>query len=84
MKNNNTILAAVLIAGTTTLASEYLRHQHVRYGRTITGALAAGLGLSLVAIGSPEVAQGLATLIIITSILVNGEPIFTAINKGVK
>jgi hypothetical protein len=84
MKSSQVILSAVVIAATTTLASEYLRHQPVRYGRTITGALATGLGLSLIDTGSPEVAQGLATLIIITSILVNGEPIFTALNKGVK
>lgn len=84
MKTNSTILAAVIIAGTTTLAADYLRHKPVRYGRTITGALAMGLGLSLVATGSPEVANGLSVLVIVTSVIVNGEPIFKAVNKGVK
>jgi len=84
MKANQTILLAVILAGSTTLAAEYLTHKPVRYGRTITGALAMGIGLSLVETASPEVASGLATLVILTAILVNGTPIFTAINRGVK
>jgi hypothetical protein len=83
MKYNQTILLAVLLAGTTTLSAQYLRHEPVKYGRTIVGALGMGFFLSLLATGSPEVAQGLAYVIMISATLVNGEPILTALNKGV-
>jgi hypothetical protein len=77
MKNASaTILAAVLIAGATTLVAEELRHQPVRYARTLLGVAGLGFGLSLVATASPDVADQLAWLIIITSVLVNGQPIF--------
>ena len=81
---NGTIYAAILIAASTTLASEYVQHKPVRYGRTILGAFGVGLGLSVVATGSPDIANQLAWLIILTSILVNGEPIFAEIGKRTK
>jgi hypothetical protein len=83
MKPNQTILLAVLLAGTTTLAAEYYRHEPVKYGRTIAGAVGMGFFLSLLATGSPEVAQGLAYVIMISATLVNGEPILNALSKGV-
>jgi hypothetical protein len=77
MKNASaTILTAVLIAAVSTLAAQELRHQPIRYARTLLGATGLGFGLSLVATASPDVADQLAWLIIITSLLVNGQPIF--------
>lgn len=83
MKNASaTILAAVLIAGVSTLVAEELNHQPIRYARTFLGVAGLGFGLSLVATVSPDVADQLSWLIIITSVLVNGQPIFDRIAKA--
>jgi hypothetical protein len=84
LKSSQVILTAVLLAATTTLAAEYLQHKPMRYGRTLTGAMGLGIGLSLLDAGSPQVAEGLAYLVIISSVLINGAPIFEAVSKGVK
>jgi hypothetical protein len=84
LKSSQLILTAVVLAASTTLAAEYLQHKPVRYGRTLTGAIGVGIGLSLIDAGSPQVAEGLAYLIIVSSVLVNGGPIFAAVSKGVK
>jgi len=83
MKPNATILLAVLLAGSTTLAAEHYRHEPVKFGRTIAGALGMGFFLSLIATGSPEIAQGLAYVIMISATLVNGEPILNNLTTGV-
>jgi hypothetical protein len=81
MKNANaTILAAVIIAAGSTLAAQQLQHKQLQYARTLLGAAGLGFGLSVVATASPDVADGLAWLIIITSLLVNGQPIFDRIS----
>ena len=79
---NATILAAVLIAAGSTLAADRLKNKPVRYGRTTLGALGLGFGLSVVATGAPNIANQLAWLIIITSVLVNGQPIFDRITAA--
>lgn len=84
MKSNGIILAAVFVTAGTTLAGQYLSHKPVKWGRTITGALGLGLGLSIIDTGAPKVAEGIAYLTIITSILVNGEPIFNRVSEGLK
>jgi len=82
--NNSLILAAVIIAATSTLVAQELNHKELKYARTLLGAMGVGLGLSLTATASPEVANGLAWLIIITSVLVNGQPIFDRISQATK
>lgn len=84
MKSSELILTAVVLAAGTTLTAQYLRHKPVKYGRTITGAMGLGLGLSLIDTGAPNVAEGLAYLVIITSVIVNGQPIFNRISEGLK
>jgi len=80
MKNvNGVILASVIIAATSTLVAQELRHKPIQYGRTLLGAIGVGFGLSVVATTAPNIADQLAWLIIISSLLVNGEPIFAKI-----
>lgn len=81
---NSTILAAVIIAGTSTLVAQQLTHKPIKYARTILGAVGLGFGLSVVATASPDIAYNLAWLIIITSVLVNGTPIFDRVSKATK
>ena len=84
MNSNDVILTAVVLAAGTTLTAQYLNHKPVKFGRTITGAMGLGIGLSLIDTGAPDVAQGLAYLVILTSILVNGQPLFNRISEGLK
>ena len=76
------ILAAVLIAGGSTLAAEYLNKKPVRYGRTLLGMAGLGFALSVIDTASDEVAEAFAWLIIITSVVVNGAPILDRINQA--
>lgn len=78
---NSLILSAVIIAATSTLVRQQLNHEPLKYARTILGAFGLGFGLSLTATASPDVADGIAWLVIITSVLVNGQPIFDRINQ---
>ena len=78
------ILVAVLMAAGSTLASDYLRKKPVRYARTLLAAAGLGFALSIVDTASDDVAEALAWLIIITSVLVNGQPIFDKINQATK
>jgi hypothetical protein len=85
MSNNNSlILSAVIIAGTSTLVAQELNHKPLKYARTLLGAIGLGLGLSIVATAAPDIADGLAWLIIITSVLVNGQPIFDRVSQATK
>ena len=85
MKNTNSlILAAVIIAAGSTLVKQELKHEQLRYARTLLGAFGLGFGLSVIGTASPDVADGIAWLVIITSVLVNGQPIFDKINQATK
>ena len=84
MKSDAIILTAVVLAAGTTLAAQALENKPIKYGRTITGAMGLGIGLSLIDTGAPNVAQGLAYLVILTSVLVNGQPIFKRVSEGLK
>lgn len=81
-KGSSLILAAVIIGAGSTLLSDFIQKKPVRYGRTLLGAAGLGFGLSVVATAADDVADGLAWLIIITSVLVNGQPIFDTLNKA--
>lgn len=75
------IPAAVGVA-TVTLAGQYVNHtsdpaKPFTPGRVIFGAVAVGLFLSAIEVGAEDVAKGLATLIVTTAVLINGETLFT-------
>lgn len=82
----NVTLPAVVAVGGVTLAGQYLRHARdpqavFTPGRVVFGTVALGLFLAAVESGSPDVARGLAALIITTAVLVNGRPLFDFLSQ---
>ena len=81
-------IPATVTVAAVTLAGEYVSHtkdpaKTYSPARVIFGSVAFGLFLSAIEAGSPDVARGLATLVITTAVFLNGGVLFDFIGTRV-
>lgn len=80
---NNVIIGSVITATTVTYIKQILEKEPLTV-KPLFGGFFVGIGLFAIGSVSPETAKGLAVLILVTSVVLNGAPLFTAANKLVK
>lgn len=81
MSSSSTIVLAVAVMYGTTISRQVIKKEPVTVWRPLIGALAAGFFLSLVAAGNDRIATYLSWLVIVSSVLVNGQPLLSKISS---
>lgn len=75
MSDTSTVVLACAVMYGTTISRQILNKEPVTYWRPLIAALGVGFVLSLIQAGAPKLAQSLAWLLIVSAVLVNGQPL---------
>jgi len=80
MKSSSTIVLAVAVLYGTTLSKQVIKGEPVTPWRPLIGALGVGFFLSLIAAGNDKIATSMSWLVIVSSVLINGQPLLSKIS----
>lgn len=80
MSNDKGYITAIAVSATIVIASRWVQKKPLD-AKVGLGAVFAVVGLTVIDTYSPAIGKGLAAIVLITTIIVDGPPVFAAVNN---